>query len=327
MTLSSFSKTSSETTKKISKITSGFFNWHSFGILFVVVFLAWAVGRIIGSVMHHLSDMAGRRADSSSNLAIVNRLRRLETVIILVSALIRALLVILGIYVWWALTHPQQLTALLGASALLLLLLSNIVSPIFRDFALGGGMLAEKWFGVGDLVTIQPYAVQGIIDKVTLRSTKIKSLNGETVYVSNQNIGMVQVVPRGVHAVAIELFVSDTEKADKLIAETNQLLPGATSMVITPLTVMHTDQTGENVWHITAIAETAPWRDSLITENAVAIIKALDEKSKDPILLSVPFTRVADSIAEKEFARAIKNSRKSHRSSVRVAAGMKKNNK
>jgi hypothetical protein len=279
-------------------------------LLVALLFIALMVGRVIAGALHQVSLMLGRKADESDDLTQVNRLRRAETILILGMALIRAFFIIVGLYIWWTLTHPQQITALIGASAIFLLLMTNIISPIFRDIALGGGMMAEKWFGVGDLVTLQPFEIQGIVERVTLRSTRIKRLSGETVWVSNQNIAMVEVVPKGVHPIAIELFVSDVDKAARLIEKTNLLIPQGTSLVVSPIAVMQSIKNGPGVWHLTALAEVAPWREELITVKAVNILKDLDTKSGSRVLLSEPIARFADNQTEREFARAINNARK-----------------
>ncbi len=298
----------------IPKISSDVFNWHSIIVFIVVMFIAWLVGKVVSVVLLKFSAAIGRRTDRTQNLVRVNRLRRMETIIILAMALFRALFVIIGLYLWWDLTHPTQLTALIGASALVILLLTNLFSPISRDIALGGGMIAEKWYGVGDLVTIQPNAVQGIVEQVTLRSTRIRKISGENVWVANQNITMVEVLPKGFHPIAIELFVSDKKAAEKIIEQTNKLIPIGTSLVISPLTVMSASDVDDNISHLTVIAEAAPWRDDLITSSAVGIIKSLDKQNANQILLAEPIARVADKQTEKEFARVINNARKSARS-------------
>lgn len=305
---------STSASQLIPKISHDIFNWHSITVLVVALFIAWLIGRIAATIIYHISAAIGMRADRTQNLAKVNRLRRWETILILAMALIRTLLFIIALYVWWALTHPTQLTAIIGASALLLLMLTNLSSPIFRDLALGGGMIAEKWYGVGDLITLWPNNIQGIVEHVTLRSTKVRTINGELVWVANQNIAMVEVIPKGVHPIAIELFVSSQEKAEKLIESANKLLPLGTSMVIRPLAIMGAEEVDENTWHLTAIAEAAPWRDDLITTTAVQILKDLDQKSERPILLADPVSRAADSEAEKQFARVILNAKKRVRS-------------
>ncbi|MEI9913863.1 MAG: mechanosensitive ion channel domain-containing protein [Candidatus Saccharibacteria bacterium] len=309
----------------IPKISTDIFNWHSILVLVVVMFIAWFLGKITSSVLRQLSVTIGHRVDKTKNLAKVNQLRRLETMLILATALARTLFVVIGLYAWWALTHPTQLTALIGVGALLLLMLSNLSSPIFRDIALGGGMIAEKWYGVGDLVTLWPNGMQGIVEHVTLRSTRIRKISGEVVWVSNQNIAMVEVLSKGAHPIAIELFVSDKSKAEKLIESTNKLIPMGMSLVISPLTIMEDTKIDDTTRHLTVIAETAPWREDLITTSAVKILKDLDDKHSHHVLLSDPIARVADRESEKQFARVINNSRKTLRTkrlanlAVRVA--------
>lgn len=305
-----FGSNSKSLTLMLPHLTEQLFNWRSFGILILVLAIGWTIGRVLAGILHQMSVVVGQRADQSRDLDRVNKLRRTETILIIAMALIRAIFIILAIYLWWSLTHPQQLTALLGASALILLLLSNIVSPVFRDLAFGGGMMAEKWFGVGDLITLQPYNIQGIVERVTLRSTRVRTLNGEVVWASNQNIGMVQVVPRGIHPIALELFVTGRQEAEELVEQVNNLLPQSTSMIITPLTIMESEERAPGVYHLTVLAEAAPWRDYLITTNAVAILKDLDSKTKKPILLAEPIPHHADRLSEREFAKSINNARK-----------------
>jgi small conductance mechanosensitive channel len=215
------------------------------------------------------------------------------------------------LYFWWTYTHPnEQPTALIGASALLALILGGILSPLLRDFAFGSVMMAEHWYGVGDHVTIEPYTLQGVIERVTLRSTRIRSLSGEVIWVSNQNISAVRISPKGIHTMAVEMFVSDLERGIALLEQANLRIPTGPLMVVSPLTVMTQQKVGSHLWHLTAVGETAPERSWLLETFAVKVIKEVDEKSKDPILVQDPVVRYADNDAERRFARTIHNASK-----------------
>lgn len=278
--------------------------------------LGWALGKVFALVLRRLSRSIGKQADAATDLAAVNRFRSVETWLILSTAIVRVLFLILALYFWWVFTHPQgsKPTALVGASAILIVVIGGVFSPLLRDFAFGGGMMAEHWFGVGDLITIVPFPeLQGVVEKITLRSTRIRGLNGEVIWISNQNIAGVRIAQKGVWTMAVELFVLDPKQAEALIERASTLLPTGPSLVVSRLKIMSSDQHGDGVWHMTAVAETAPGRQWLIEKTALALLKDLDEKSKNPVLLSDPVARYADNDTERQFARAVTNAKKTKR--------------
>ena len=295
----------------LKQISTTVFNERSILTLFAAILIAFILGRIFATFVRRLTHILSQQADKTQNLTTVNRLRSAETFSVLSIAIVRAFLMIFALYFWWVFSHPdQQPGAIIGASALAALVLSGMLSPILRDVAYGSLMMAEHWFGIGDHVTIEPFTLQGVVERVTLRSTKVRSLSGEVIWVNNQSISAVKVTPKGVRTIALELFVNNLEKGIELIEETNRHLPTGPLLVATPLSVMTEVSVGENLWHITAIGEVAPEREWLMITFAVQVIKELDEANKVPILATEPIARNADSDAERRFARTIKNARK-----------------
>lgn len=306
--------TLNQSTNTLRHLSSSFFDSRSLLVLIVSLVVAMVLGKIVSSLLRRLSRAVGRTADESSNLTTVNRLRRIETWIILSIAIVRVLFIVFAFYFWWIFIHPgQQPTALVGASALLVVVAGGVFSPLLRDFAFGSGMMAEHWFGVGDLVTIEPNNIQGVVERITLRSTRIRGLNGEIIWISNQNISGVRIAQKGVLTLAVELFVSDKKAAERLVDKVNALLPIGSSLVVTPLSIMSEDKRGDGLYHITALAETAPGRNWLIEKTAIELLQKIDEKSRKSILLTDPVARYADNDTEREFARAVKNAKKTRR--------------
>lgn len=295
------------------RITSTFLSGRSILTFIIAITIAVVLGRIIAAIMRRVAKSVSRTADKVQDLKEVNRLRRIETLIILGVALVRMILVVIALYFWWTLSHPsQQPTALIGASALVIIIASATVGPILRDLAYGGVMMAEHWYGVGDHVKVEPFAdLQGVVERVTLRSTRIRGLNGEIIWISNQNIQGVRVLTKGVRTIAIELFVSDLKRGLNLIEQTNLRLPAGPMMVVRPLHIMSKSEVGKGLWHITAIGETAPGREWLLQDYAKQIMLEMDEENKHPIMQTDPIFRDADSDADSRFARTIQNARKS----------------
>ena len=310
----------------LKQISDTIFNERSMITLIVAVLIAFLVGRFIATILRRFTHLLSRQADRTQNLATVNRIRRAETFIVLSIAVIRAFLMIFALYFWWVLSHPgQQPGAIIGASALAALVLSGMLSPVLRDVAYGSLMMAEQWFGIGDHVVIEPFTLQGVVERVTLRSTKVRSLSGEVVWVNNQSISAVRVTPKGVRTIAFELFVTNLQRGLALIDETNRHLPTGPLLVATPLSVMTEVSVGENLWHITAIGEVAPEREWLLDKFAIKVIQELDEANAKHVLATEPITRYTDSDAEKRFARTIKNARK--RTVKRTLKSRKRENK
>lgn len=310
-----------QSTNTLKQISDSLFSGKSITVLIVSLLAATLVGKVASILLRRLSRAVGKRADASTDLATVNRLRRIETWLILSIAIVRVLLVVFALYFWWVFTHPagSRPTALVGASALLIVIIGGVFSPLLRDLAFGSGMMAEHWFGVGDLVTVEPFAdMQGVVERITLRSTRIRGLNGEVIWVANQNIQAVRVAQKGVWTMAVELFVTNPKQAENLIAWANALLPTGPSLVASQLNIMTIDEHEGDVWHITAVAETAPGRQWLIEKTAIDLLKNLDEKTKQPVLLTDPVARYADNDTERKFARAVSNARKTRRPSRRV---------
>jgi hypothetical protein len=305
-------KTVEQTTNVFQRIVHGVFNAHSLTVFVVSIVVALLAGRFIAYLLRRIVVLISRQADKSPDLGTVNRLRRYETYIVISIAMIRALLVIFAIYFWWQFVHPQaQPTAIVGASALIAILLSGALAPVLRDLAFGSFMMAEQWYGVGDYIKIEPFLdIEGVVERVTLRSTRLRTLNGEIVWLSNQNIAGIHVTPKGIRTIGLELFVDDPEAGERLIAKANRRLPIGPLLVVTPLTVVSNEKVGDNLWHISAIGETAPVREWLIEKSAVELIQELDKKSKKPTIAHGPLARYADPAAERSFRRTIENARK-----------------
>jgi hypothetical protein len=301
-------------TSIFEKVANNYFNTRSITILVVSLLVAYTLGRLTAAVLRRVVAAIGKQADKADSLQMVNRLRRYETTIILSIAIIRTGLFLFAIYFWWATTRTdQQPTAIIGASALAAIIIGAVLSPLLRDISSGSIMMAEQWYAVGDYVRLEPFGdMQGVVERVTLRSTRVRGLNGEVIWVNNQNIQAVRITPKGVRTLAVEVFVKDLEKGEALIASTNRRLPTGPLLVISPLEVMTANQVGENLWHITALAETAPGREWLIEKYTIEVMREIDQDDEGKLqnLATEPVARYADSETERKFARAIQNASK-----------------
>ena len=293
-------------------MTGSIFSIRSITVLISALVVSVIIGRTINYVIRKLIVRIGHKADSEENSDKADRYRRTETVMVLSIALIKATLTVMAIYFWWLYLHPnQQPTAIIGAGALFVVLASATLGPILRDLSAGSAMMAEQWYGVGDHVTFDPFIdLKGVVERVTLRSTKVRGLNGEIIWINNQHINAVRIAPKGVRTIAIEIFVSDLAKGKKLIKSVASRLPKGKLMIASPLRIDETEQLGDNMWRIAAVAQTAPGREWLIENFAINMLKEADENTKnDNIIIHGPVYHFADPQVEKRFARAIRGTK------------------
>lgn len=297
----------------LETVVDRIFNFNSIVSFVIIIGASLLLGRIVSIILRRINRSVSSRADRSDNLVTVERLRRVETIIVISIALLRALLFVIGLYIWWVVTHPQQqASALIGASAFFAILAGGVLSPVLRDLAAGSMMMTEHWFGVGDHIKVEPYGdMQGIVERVTLRSTRIRGLNGEVIWVNNQSIGAVRIAQKGSRSIAIELFVSDPKLGEQMVSDTNLRLPQGPLMMISPLVVTSNEQITRDMWHIRSLGQTAPGREWLLEKYALEIMQELDEANKKkPVLKSDPIARSADKVAEERFTRSFRNARK-----------------
>ncbi len=285
------------------------FSLRSITVFLASIGLAIILGRIIAALLRKLSASIGKKADQTLDPDVAERLRRTETILILSIAIIRTFLFVFALYFWWTYLHPnQQPTAVIGASALFIVLASATLGPILRDVSSGSVMMAEQWYGVGDHVTFEPFVnLRGVVERVTLRSTKVRGLSGEVIWINNQHIQAVRISPKALQRIAIDIFVSDVKRAEKMVKDVSKRLPKGKTLVASALQVVETEELTKNMWRVTAVGETTPGREWLIENFAMAMLKEEDKNADEQIIVHGPVARYADPQAEKRFARAVRN--------------------
>lgn len=86
---------------------------------------------------------------------------------------------------------------------------------LVKDMVTGGFMIYEDQYKIGDYVKVA--GVEGFVEHVSLRVTKIRSFSGEVYIVPNGQITIVTNLSRGDFNAAIEVGVSYNTPLDKAI--------------------------------------------------------------------------------------------------------------
>lgn len=303
-------------TSQITEFFSQPNDYRAILILITSIIVTFWLSRFLARGIIFVAQKVAVQGDTETREDRIILYRQVETYLSITVAVVRALTVAVVAYVTWRILTPQgsvavggSAAAAIGASTFFIVFAGATIGLLLRDITSGAVMIIERWFTIGDFIKIEPFIdMSGVVERMTLRSTKLRSLSGEVIWVHNQQIQAVHVSPRGVRTMAVDVFVHDPAVAGKAISSVATTIPTGATMLARPLKVNEPEQWGDDLWRITVTGETAPGREWLIEQFFVNAIKALDEgkKKSEKMLAYEPIARYADPIADKRFKRAVR---------------------
>lgn len=286
--------------------------YRSVLILVACIVGAYILSKFLADFIIKIAQKVSVRSDIESNQERFIKLRQVETYLSVSVAVVRAVVVAIAAYVGWTFISPiaNSGAAAIGASAFFIVFAGQTLGMILRDVTAGAIMIIEQWFNVGDFIKVEPFInVSGVVERLTLRSTKLRSLSGEVVWIHNQQIQAAHVTPRGVRTLEVEVFVRDKEKGLAVIKELAKAVPVSPTMLARALKVTKPEEWGGGLWRITATGQTAPGREWLIENFFVNAIKEVDAGVRNKMnrtFVYEPIAHYADPIADKKFKRAVR---------------------
>lgn len=284
-------------------------------LIFVMIVTAviayWLSNFIANSIIWIAKKVSGRSENISSEEKFI-QFRRVETYFSVTIALVRFAVVVGAVLLAWAILSDDEspntnAATAIGAGAIFAVLAGATMGPLLRDITSGATMIIERWFDVGDFIQVEPFGdIKGVVERLTLRSTRIRNLAGEVVWLHNQHIQGVRVAPRGVHTLAVDVFVDKREPAEKAIGKLLKTLRSGPTMMATPLHIVETEKLSDDLWRITIVGQTTPGRDWLIENFFTEALKTADKRSGSFSIVYGPLVRFADESAERRFRRAVR---------------------
>jgi small conductance mechanosensitive channel len=279
-----------------------------FGGLVVIVALfalAWLVARSSGWVALRVLGWHDRRhstVDLEATGAMLN-LKRRETLV----SLIRTAIIYLAFGTALVLSIGQlaggvdRLTAIAGAS-FLIIVAAFATQRVLVDILAGLTMFMERWFFVGDSVVVHAgLELQGVVEEVSLRRTRLRSVTGEVINIHNSQIQAVRVLPRGVKELAVELFVSKREAGEELVREVSSFLPENSTTFVRRPWIDEVDELSVSLTRIRIRTTVAPGREWLVEGFFSDLLK---EQAPDSLIVHGPVVLAVDDRASWTFARA-----------------------
>jgi hypothetical protein len=272
--------------------------------------LAVVINKLLEPVLRLLLTATSRRTDTATSDTRFAQLRRIETFVSIGMAMGRTVIFAGSLGLAWSVANPASAPfAVIGASTVFVVLAGATIAPLLRDITYGSVMTAERWFNVGDHVTVDPFwELSGVVEQITLRSTKLRSLTGEVIWVHNQHIQAVRVTPRAVRTIALDVFVNNLEIGKQIVSAALNTLPSGPTMVTRKMAIAESEKVGDKLWRITAVGQTALGREWLIEGFAVNAIKKEDDlDGGESTIVHGPIVRFMDATAEKRFRRSARS--------------------
>lgn len=272
-----------------------------------IVFLfaaAWAVSRLSALVARKGLTWYDRRHHAPTGdlrLKIIELKRRETTV-----AVIRTGIAYVAFAAAFVLAAAQvtggfdRLTTLAGAS-FVLILVGFSAQRVLVDIIAGFSMFTEKWYSVGDTIAIPTMELQGVVEDVSLRRTKLRSLDGEVINIHNSQIPAVRVLPGGIKEFDVELVASGREAAELLVKDVGAILPEGPTTFIQRPTIHQIDELAPGLVRLRVRAAVAPGREWLVHGFYTDLLK---ERAEKQLIVHGPVVLTVDESATRSFARA-----------------------
>jgi small conductance mechanosensitive channel len=155
-----------------------------------------------------------------------------------------------------------------------------------RDIIAGFFILFENQYNVGDFVMLEPTKASGLVEEFGLRTTTIRSLSGEIVYVPNGSLIAVTNYVSGQQRFTIEVQLKDEDAEKRVLEEIKE----GHELYLVPPRLVERDETPEGGPRLRLLAIVLPSTAWLVEENLVERIKAAageDGLAADPLVYKV----------------------------------------
>jgi small conductance mechanosensitive channel len=268
--------------------------------------LAWVVARAAASVAHRVLAWHDRRQEDVEELRLgekIATLKRRETSVAIVRTSIA--------YVAFAIAAVLSVAQLAGGVDRLAAIAGSVFAVLVAAFAVqrflidaiaGFAMFVERWYSVGDTIVIHAnQELQGVVEDLSLRRTRLRTVTGEVINVNNSSITAVRVIPSGAKELALELFVSERADGEDLIETVALMVPeGPTTFIRRPW-IEQIEELSPALVRMTVRATVAPGREWLAEDFFPDLLK---ERAHEGLLVHGPVILTVDERAIRSFARA-----------------------
>lgn len=257
------------------------------------------------SVVARLAGLVARRIESGGDAddapSPLVALSRRETAVSLAQTTIRYIAFLVAVaFSIVVVTNGRSIGAVAGAS-FIAVLVGFAAQRFLMDVIAGIVMFFEGWYTVGSTIVVEPLKLEGVVEDISLRATKIRDVSGEVLRVHNSQILAVRVLPDGGRHVQIELFVRDPEAAQQLLEHVAKLLPTGPTAFVEPPRVTTVTELDQDLHRLTAEATVAAGRNWMAESLLPSLLR---ERADDDLIVHGPVILPIDEHAASRFERA-----------------------
>ena len=192
-------------------------------------------------------------------------------------------------------------TAIAGAS-LLVVLIGFAGQRFLTDLVAGLLMFFEGWFSVGDTIVIEPLDLSGVVEEVSLRSTTLRAVTGETIRVDNSQIFGARILPQR-RARGRDRAVRDRrDEARRLVEDVAQIVPAGPTRFVRRPVVVEVEALDVQLTRMLISATVAHGREWLVDD---FLPDMLSERAPDGLIMHGPVVMFVDDRATRRFARSM----------------------
>lgn len=266
----------------------------------VAAALGLAIYKLLGAAVPKLLRWRERRVEGRLDAEALTRIKRQDTAIALARNALGYVIFIVVAFFAVSLFLRDVLPALAGATVLAAVVGFGAQS-FLRDIIAGFSIVFEGQYSVGDFVTVEPTGASGIVEEFGLRTTRIRALSGEVVFVPNGALTGVTNYVSGQRRYTLEVLLRDSEAAERVARELRQ----APELYVRGPRLA-TREASEDGVRLRILAGTLPSMGWLVEENLVGRIKAAageESLAAEPLIYTVDrasLKRIRNLIPEEE---------------------------
>jgi moderate conductance mechanosensitive channel len=251
----------------------------------IVIVLAIAFYRVAVGLIPRILRWRRPEDEEGLDATALARIKRQDTAVTLVRQTLRyvtfALVALFVFSIFLRSVFPA-----LGGATILAAIIGFGAQSFLRDIIAGFFILFENQYSVGDFIEVEPTKSSGMVEEFGLRTTTIRALSGEVIYIPNGTLTGVTNYVSGQQRFTIEVQLKDEEAEKRVLEEIKE----GHELYLTPPRLTERDETPEGGPRLRLLAIVLPSTAWLVEENLVERIKAAageDSLSADPLVYNV----------------------------------------
>lgn len=262
-----------------------------------LLIVASLVSRILGAAVSRIRARVESISLESPLVAIAQR----ETAVSLAQTAVRYVVFLIALVLAvTTVTGAHGIGTWAGAS-FVAVIVAFAAQRFLIDLMAGFVMFFEGWYTVGSTVVIEPMKLEGVVEDVSLRATKLRDVSGEVVRVHNSQILAVRVLPDGGRHVEVELFVRDADAGERLVEHVARLVPAGPTAFVEPPRVTAVTELDPDLYRVTGEATVAAGRNWMVESLLPSLLR---ERADEDLIVHGPVILPADEHAASRFERA-----------------------